>query len=104
MGRGFRPEYRGGVAIQYLTDDDDKVIRQDGYVARRWDPNVADRYYKFLGELGMQFDGLIEGINLPETAVGFGESVVDPRNGGSAPAVPQCIRRCFRRPVWVRRL
>lgn len=68
------PAYHGGVAIQYLTEDDDTIIKQDGYVARRWDLNVATRYGIFLNELGKQFDGLIEGINLPETAVGFGES------------------------------
>lgn len=69
-----QPEYSGGVAIQYLTDDNDTIIKQDGYVARRWDPEVANRFYKLLIALGKQFDGKIEGINLPETAVGFGES------------------------------
>lgn len=69
-----QPEFNGGVAIQYLTDDNDRILRPDGYVARRWDPKVAQRFQKLLAELGKQFDGRIEGINLPETAVGFGES------------------------------
>ena len=67
-------QYHGGVNIQYETDDKDNIIRQDGYVARRWDPNVAQRFYALLSVLGKQFDGKIEGINLPETAVGFGET------------------------------
>ena len=78
--RVFVPEYLttetiygGGVNIQYLTDDNDSIIRQDGYVARRWDKNVADRFQKLLVALAKEFDGKIEGINFPETAVGFGE-------------------------------
>jgi len=78
--RVFVPEYLttetiygGGVNIQYLTDDNDSIIRQDGYVARRWDKNVADRFQKLLVALANDFDGKIEGINFPETAVGFGE-------------------------------
>lgn len=67
-------KYNGGADIQYITDDDDKIIRQDGYVARRWDPNVAERFYKLIFALADEFDGKISGINFPETAVGFGES------------------------------
>lgn len=67
------PMYHGGVAIQYLTDDDDNIIRQDGYMARRWDPAVQTRFYALLDTLGKRFDGRIAGINLAETAVGFGE-------------------------------
>ncbi|RLD26986.1 MAG: hypothetical protein DRI70_05000, partial [Bacteroidetes bacterium] len=33
--------YGGGLNIQYMTDDDENIIRQDGYVARRWDKEVA---------------------------------------------------------------
>lgn len=68
------PVYNGGVAIQYITDEQDNIIRQDGYVARRWDQAVRDRFSKLLMELGKTFDGKIEGVNLPETAVGFGET------------------------------
>jgi len=45
-----------------------------GWVARRWDPVVQVRFHKLLAALGREFDGKIEGINLPETAVSFGES------------------------------
>lgn len=66
--------YHGGVSLKYDTRDDDVVIRQDGYVARRWDRAVADRFFNLLKVLGERFDGKIEGINLPETAVGFGDT------------------------------
>ena len=66
--------YHGGADIQYQTTDDDKIIKQNGYVARRWDTAVAERFFKLLFVLGKRFDGIIEGINLPETSVGFGET------------------------------
>lgn len=44
-----------------------------GYVAKRWDPAVAERFYKLLHKLGEQFDGRIEGINLPETSIDVSE-------------------------------
>lgn len=69
-----KPVYNGGVAIQYITTNKDSIIRQDGFVARRWDPAVESRFHKLLAELGDAFDGKIAGINLPETAVGFGET------------------------------
>jgi hypothetical protein len=43
----------------------------DGWVARRWDPAVRERFARLLDELADEFDGRIEGINLPETAIGF---------------------------------
>ncbi|MCB0528541.1 MAG: hypothetical protein KDC65_08710 [Saprospiraceae bacterium] len=68
------PAYNGGVAIQYITDDRDSIIRQDGYVPRRWDDRVRARFSKLLQKLGEAFDGKIAGINLPETSVGFGDT------------------------------
>jgi hypothetical protein len=59
-----QPEYSGGVAVQYA--DDGKTI--DGYIARRWDRAVQQRFQKLIEALGKRFDGEIEGINLPETA------------------------------------
>jgi len=67
-------KYNGGADIQYQTGDDDKVIRQEGYMARRWDTAVAARFFKLLFVLGKRFDGKIEGINLPETSAGFGST------------------------------
>jgi len=67
-------QYRGGVNIQYETNEKDEILSVDGYVARRWDIKVAERFNKLLTVLGRRFDGKIEGINLPETSVGFGET------------------------------
>lgn len=43
-------------------------------MARRWNPAVQERFHRLLFALGHEFDGKVEGVNLPETAVGFGES------------------------------
>jgi hypothetical protein len=67
-------EYHGGVAAQYEDDKDDENAQIGGWVARRWDPKVQERFYKLLNALGKDFDGKIEGINLPESSVGFGET------------------------------
>jgi hypothetical protein len=61
--------YHGGVAQQYHLGDDGKPI-PGGWVARRWDPAVQERFHKLLLALGKEFDGKIEGINLAETSVG----------------------------------
>jgi hypothetical protein len=69
------PEYHGGADLQYSIDNDDEEhATPQGWVARRWDPAVRERFHRLLLALGRQFDGQIEGINLPETAVDFGES------------------------------
>ena len=67
-------EYHGGVAPQYDNDVDEEHPRIAGWVARRWDPAVQARLHKLLEALGKEFDGKIEGINLPETSVVFGET------------------------------
>ncbi|MCC6797569.1 MAG: hypothetical protein IT366_20815 [Candidatus Hydrogenedentes bacterium] len=67
------PVFGGGVARKYEESDDGKVTF-DGWVARRWDPAVRERFLRLLAAIGKEFDGRIEGINLPETAIGFGES------------------------------
>jgi len=65
--------YHGGIAGQYARDED-STAKPRGYVARRWDPAVRARFQKLLAALGHEFDGEIEGINLPETSVEFGTS------------------------------
>lgn len=65
--------YHGGSEPQYWENDEGKLVK-GGWVARRWDPAVADQYRKLLIELAKQFDGRIEGINIPETAI----DIVDP--------------------------
>jgi hypothetical protein len=68
-------KYNGGIAKQYqYPGDDEQNAIPEGWVARRWDPAVRERFHKLLDALGRQFDGKIEGITLPETAVSFGES------------------------------
>jgi hypothetical protein len=67
--------YNGGADTDYhYEEDDEENAVPAGWVARRWDPEVRKRFHKLLFALGKEFDGRIEGINLPETAVEFGES------------------------------
>jgi hypothetical protein len=69
------PRYHGGADPQYVYEgDDDSKAVPAGWVARRWDPAVRERFARLLTALGRVFDGRIEGINLPETAVDFGGS------------------------------
>jgi len=69
------PAYHGGADLQYeFSDDDDNNAKEIGWVARCWDSAVADRFHELLNQLGQYFDGRIEGITLPETAVDFGST------------------------------
>jgi hypothetical protein len=68
-------QYNGGADKQYsIEGDDEGHATVEGWVARRWDPAVQERLRKLFSALGKEFDGRIEGINLAETSVGFGES------------------------------
>ena len=70
------PVFRGGIARKYeFEDDDESKPISDGWVARRWDPAVRTRFARLLAALGREFDGRLEGVNLSETSIGFGESV-----------------------------
>jgi len=62
-------EYDGGVALQY--NDDEKPL---GWVAKRWNKKVRERFSLLLKALGKEFDGKIEGINLQETSIGVKDS------------------------------
>jgi hypothetical protein len=67
------PAFGGGAAQKFESPDDDPAHEKpDGWVARRWDPAVRQRFSKLLAALGKQLDGRIEGINLAETAIDFG--------------------------------
>jgi len=69
------PAYHGGVAKTYqIRGDSDSVVKESGWVARRWDPAVQERFAALLTALGKEFDGQIEGINLPETALEYGST------------------------------
>lgn len=67
--------YKGGADRQYPYEgDDEENAVPAGWVARRWDLLVRERFHKLLFALGKELDGKIEGINLPETSIDFGES------------------------------
>jgi hypothetical protein len=67
--------YHGGADNQYnIKDEDEEHAVAEGWVARRWDPAVQERLHKLFLALGKEFDGKVEGINVAETAVSFGES------------------------------
>lgn len=67
--------YNGGADRDYQIEGDDEARAvAAGWVARRWDAAVQERFHKLLRALGKEFDGRIEGINLPETSITFGES------------------------------
>lgn len=57
--------YDGGAVLQYNDDD-----KPEGWVAKRWNKKVRERFAALLVALGKAFDGKIEGISLQETAIG----------------------------------
>ena len=57
-------EYDGGVVAQYDADG-----APGGWVAKRWNEKVRERFAQFLLAFGEAFDGRIEGVNLQETAI-----------------------------------
>ncbi len=59
------PEYDGGAVLQYNDD-----AQPEGWVAKRWNKKVRERFALLLLALGKAFDGKIEGINLQETSIG----------------------------------
>jgi len=65
-------EYDGGSARQF---NDNGVA--EGWVAKRWNPKVQNRFALLLEALGKLFDGKVEGINLQESAIGV-SSEIDP--------------------------
>jgi hypothetical protein len=69
------PIYNGGAAKQYeIKGDDETTAVFAGWVARRWDPAVQERFHRLLFALGKELDGRIEGINFAETSITFGSS------------------------------
>jgi hypothetical protein len=69
------PLYNGGADHQYnYKAGDEAHATTSGWAARRWDPAVQQRFHKLLFALGKEFDGRIEGINLAESSVNFGDT------------------------------
>ena len=72
----LRPKYVG-LPGYLLTDEYDKgAVPQlngngeiSGWVAKRWNPKVQERFALLMKALGKEFDGKVEGINLQETAI-----------------------------------
>ena len=60
----FASEYDDGAVLQYNDEG-----RPDGWVAKRWNRKVRERFALLLQALGKEFDGKIEGINLQETSI-----------------------------------
>jgi hypothetical protein len=97
--------YHDGIAGNYAQDED-STAKPQGYVARRWDPAVRQRFQRLLDTLGRVFDGRIEGINLPETSVEFGTSGALHPSGFSAESYRhgvvdnmRALRRAFGKSV-----
>ncbi|MDH6253870.1 hypothetical protein M2347_003597 [Chryseobacterium sp. H1D6B] len=61
-------EYNGGLVPQFDNPGENKPIG-NGWVTQQWNPAVQNRFQKLIGELAKKFDGKIQGINLPETAI-----------------------------------
>ncbi len=59
----LQPRYDGGVVPATVNG---KTI---GWVSKRWNPLIQERFAALLKALGDEFDGEIEGINLQETAI-----------------------------------
>lgn len=58
-------DYDGGAVLQYNDEE-----KPEGWVAKRWNKKVRERFELLLKALGKAWDGKIEGINLQETAIG----------------------------------
>jgi len=69
------PQYNGGAHKQYrVPKNDEEQAVVEGWMSRRWDPAVQERFHKLLFALGKEFDGKIEGINFAETSSGVGRT------------------------------
>ena len=64
----YTDEYGGGAVLQYNDEG-----KPEGWVAKRWNKKVRERFALLLRALGKEFDGKIEGINLQETAIGVSQ-------------------------------
>ena len=69
------PRYNGGADKQYdYKAGDEEHATVAGWMSRRWDPAVQERFHKLLAALGREFDGRIEGINFAESSVTVGKT------------------------------
>lgn len=63
-------EFDGGSTLQY---NDNGV--EEGWVAKRWNPQVQHQLALLFKALGKEFDGKIEGINIQESAIGVNSKI-----------------------------
>ena len=73
----FSASYKA-VPDYLMTDEYDggciPLIEEEGWVAKRWNPNIRSRWALLLRALGKEFDGKIEGVNFQETAAASTET------------------------------
>jgi hypothetical protein len=69
--------YHGGIARKYEAGVGDSA-RFGGWVARRWDSAVRERFARLLTAIAREFDGSIEGVVLAETSIGFEDPALQP--------------------------
>ncbi len=62
------PQYAGGVTEQ-RSDDGPVADEPPGSVAAQWNEPLRKRWQLMVREFAKKFDGRIEGVNLPESAV-----------------------------------
>jgi hypothetical protein len=72
------PEYDGGLVSQTDNPGEAQPVGF-GWATMQWNPAVRGRYQDLLRALAAEFDGKIQGINLPETAI---DIVMDPAPKG----------------------
>ena len=63
-------EYGGGMVMGYNDEG-----KPSGWIAKRWNKKVRERFALLLQAMGNEFDGKIAGINLQETAIDVNEKV-----------------------------
>ncbi|MDE1464530.1 hypothetical protein [Spartinivicinus poritis] len=74
-------EYDGGIVRQYSRSNGKEI--GEGWVAKQWNPKVRERFQALLIALGKNFDGIITGINLPETAIDISQKLINPKFCGT---------------------
>lgn len=63
-------EFDGGSTPQFNDNG-----MAEGWVAKRWNSKVQNRFALLLEALGKEFDGKVEGINLQESAIGVNSEI-----------------------------
>lgn len=62
------PAFGGGLVAQIDNPGENKPPAS-GWATQQWNPEVRARFQKLLQALAARYDGRIQGINLPETAI-----------------------------------